>query len=137
MKSNKGVTLMDVIEALIILSLFVGVIGSLFYKIVYNSNLINYNAIAAYFAVRVAEKVDEMPYDNLTKQKLTNEINNLIEDDNLDIPSTYSVSVDVKKYNSNDSSKLDILKIVLIDVNYSFFDRDFNYQIKKLKVREI
>ena len=137
MKSNKGVTLMDVIVALIILSLFVGVIGSLFYKIVYNSNLINYNAIAAYFAVRVAEKVDEMPYDNLTKQKLTNEINNLIEDDNLDIPSTYSVSVDVKKYNSNDSSKLDILKIVLIDVNYSFFDRDFNYQIKKLKVREI
>ena len=51
MKDNKGASLTDVIIAIIILSLFVGLIGNLFYQIGVNSYMVKYNALATYYAV--------------------------------------------------------------------------------------
>ena len=131
MKNNRGVTLTDVILGIIILSLFVGVIGSLFYQIIFNTNLIRYNAVATFYAVRIAEEIDKMPYENVTKGNIQNYINS-----NFELPEGFNIAINVSKYNENDETKLDILKIADIEVTYSLMDNEFEYQIEKLKVRE-
>ena len=40
LKANKGVTITDVVVAVIILSVFTGVVGNLYYLIAKNNNLI-------------------------------------------------------------------------------------------------
>ena len=140
MKSNKGVTLYDVIIAIIVLSLFVGVIGTLFYQIVYNNSLIKYNAIATHFAVRVAEDIDKIPYENITSQYLNNYISNETDSDNnkiYNLPDDFNINVDVRNYNENDNSKEDILKIATIEVSYRCMNEDFSYKLQKLKIKEL
>ena len=140
MKSNKGVTLYDVIIAITVLSLFVGLIGTLFYQIVYNNNLIKYNAIATHFAVRVAEDIDKIPYENITNQYLNNYISNATNTDNTKIynlPEDFNINVNIRNYNENDNSKEDILKIATIEVSYRCFNEDFSYKLQKLKIKEL
>lgn len=131
MKNNRGVTLTDVILGIIILSLFVGVIGNLFYQIIFNTNLIRYNAVATFYAVRIAEEIDKMSYENVTNSNIQGFINQ-----NFEIPEGFSIDINISNYNKNDESKLDILKIANIKVNYSLMNTDFDYQIEKLKVKE-
>ena len=140
MKSNKGVALYDVIIAIIVLSLFVGLIGTLFYQIVYNNGLIKYNAIATHFAVRVAEDIDKISYENVTSQYLNNYISNATNSDNTKIynlPEDFNITVNVRNYNENDNSKEDILKIATIEVSYRCFNQDFSYKLRKLKIKEL
>ena len=131
MKNNRGVTLTDVILGIIILSLFVGVIGNLFYQIIFNTNLIRFNAVATFYGVRIAEEIDKMSYEIVSNSNILGFINQ-----NFEIPEGFSIDINISNYNKNDESKLDILKIANIKVNYSLMNTDFDYQIEKLKVKE-
>ena len=132
MKNNRGVTLTDVVIAIIILSLFVGVIGGLFYQIAYNNNLIKYNAVATYYAVKVAEDIDRLAYDDVDNTALANYIS-----ENYDLPNEFTITVNVVNYNEDDNTREDILKIATIDVQYTCLNENISYKLKKLKVKEI
>ncbi len=129
-KTNRGVTMTDVIIAIIILSLFVGVISSLYYKIAYYNNAIRMNAMAVHYAVRIAEDTDKMIYedvgDNLNESIKTN----------YNLPDTFTANIMVKKYNEEDTTKQDIIKIVTIKIDYEFMNDKKSYEIKKLKIKE-
>lgn len=131
MKNNKGVSLTDVVISIIILSMFVGIIGSLFYQIGLNSNMVKYNALATHYAVKVAEEIDKMSYEDVT-----NNLNTTLLP-TYDIDENFDVSVSVRNYNETDNTKEDILKIVTIQVDYSFINRNESFKIEKLKVKEI
>jgi hypothetical protein len=130
MKNNKGASLVDVVVSILILSLFAGIIGSLFYQIGYYSNLAKYNALATHYAVKVAEDIDKMAYESVTNQLNTNII------PNYNVRDGYEIRLDVRNYNDRDNTKQDILKIVTINVDYSFRGRTETYKIEKLKVKE-
>ena len=132
MKNNRGVTLTDVVIAIIILSLFVGVIGGLFYQIAYNNNLIKYNAVATYYAVKVAEDIDRLAYDDVNDTDLANYIS-----ENYDLPNEFTITVNIVNYNEDDNTREDILKIATIDVQYTCLNENISYKLKKLKVKEI
>lgn len=131
LKSNHGVSMADVIIAMIILTMFASVIGSLYYQIILNSNIVKMNAKAVYYAIKVAEDIDKMPYE-----EVTNALNNVIGE-TYQLSDSYSILVQVDNYNEKDISKKDILKVVTIQVNYTCFNTTRNYQIEKLKVKEI
>lgn len=131
LKSNKGISMTDIIVAIFILTMFVGLIGSIYYQIALNNGLIKMNAMAVYYGVKIAEDIDIMTYE-----EVTNDLNNLIKD-NYDILKTFNIKIDVNNYNSKDTSKQDILKIVDINIEYTFLNKTENYKIKKLKVKEI
>ncbi|MBP3256348.1 MAG: hypothetical protein J6M60_07715 [Clostridia bacterium] len=131
MKNNKGISLTEVSVSIIILSLFVGIIGSLFYQIGLNTEMIKYNAIATHYAVKVAEDIDKLSYENVN-----NEFLNTTLIPSYNIEDQFSIGVDVRNYNEN-NTKEDLLKIVTIQVNYSFLNRNETYKIEKLKVMEL
>lgn len=129
-KTNRGVTMTDVILAMIILSLFVGVISSLYYKIVYYNNSIRMNAMAVHYAIRIAEDTDKMTYEEVEET-----LNENIKA-NYDLPDSFTANITVKKYNEEDTSKQDIIKIVTIKIDYNFMNETKSYELKKLKIKE-
>lgn len=131
LKKNNGISMMDVILAIIILCIFVGVIGNLYYQIILNNNLIRLNAIAVYYAVKIAEDTDKMTYD-----EVNNDLNQNLKT-KYDIPNLLNITVDVQNYNKNDSTKQDIIKILTINVEYKCFEESRFYELKKLKIKEM
>ena len=131
LKSNKGVTITDVVVAVIILSVFTGVVGNLYYLIAKNNNLIKYNTVAVYNAIKIAEDIDKISYDEVTEDLNTN------IKDRYNIPEGFSAQVKVVKYSDEDSTKQDIIKRVNITIKYKFLKEDKTYHLEKLKIKEI
>ncbi len=130
-KGNRGVTTIDVIVAVIILSLFVGIIGNLFYEIAKNSNMVRYNTMAVYYAIKIAEDIDKMSYE-----EVTNSLNSNLTTE-YQLPEGFTAEVEVENYNENDSTKQDIIKKVKITINYTFLKEEISYKIEKLKIKEM
>lgn len=131
LRSSNGMTMTDVIIAIIILCIFAGVVGNLYYQIVLNNNLIRFNAVAVYHVVRIAEDIDKMSYDDVNA-----EINNNIRE-NYQIPDLFNINLQVDNYNEQDKTKEDIIKIVTITAEYEVFGQKKQYEIKKLKIKEM
>ena len=131
LKSNRGVTITDVVVAVIILSVFTGVVGNLYYLIAKNNNLIKYNTVAVYNAIKIAEDIDKISYDEVTEDLNTN------IKDRYNIPEGFSAQVKVVKYSDEDSTKHDIIKRVNITIKYKFLKEDKTYNLEKLKIKEI
>lgn len=131
-KSNKAMSMADIIIAIFILTLFVGVIGSLYYQILLNSNLVRMNAFAVYYSIKIAENIDKMAYE-----KVTNDLNTTVKSDYA-IPDDYQIQIQVNPYQKEDSTQeKDIIKIVTIKITYQCLNETRDYEIKKLKVKEI
>ena len=131
-KSNKAMTMADIMIAVFILTMFVGVIGSLYYQIVLNSNLVRMNAFAVYYSIEIAENIDKIAYE-----QVTDALNATVKSDYA-IPDDYEVEIQVNPYQKEDATQEeDIIKIVTIKVTYRCLDETRDYEIKKLKVKEI
>lgn len=134
LKKQNGITIQDLVIAIMIFCLFVGVIGSLFYRILFNSTLVKLNAIAVEYAVKVAEEVDKLPYEEIDNLNFGTKMHT---DYKKSFPDIFQLEVNVENYNEIDPSKADIIKIVTINVTYDIFEEERNYEIKKLKIKEI
>lgn len=120
----------DIIIAIVILSMFVGLIGSLYYNIAYSNNSIRMDATAAYYAIKIAEATDKMTYEEVEES-----LNGTLEE-KYNLPENFNASIQVENYNENDSEKLDIIKTVTIKIDYSFMKESKIYELKKLKIKE-
>lgn len=131
-KSNRGVSITDVVIALIILTIFTGVIGNLIYQIAYNNAALRVNAIAVDYAVKEAEYIDKIAYEDV--QTSNEKITQINGEDVLD---AFTVKLDVEDYKGNDETKQDIIKKVIITVNYNILKDEKSYKIEKLKIKEM
>lgn len=135
LKSNKGISMVDVIIAISILVMFAGVIGTLFCQIITESNSVRLNSVAVYYCVKVAEYVDEISYDDVDN----NLLDNIENDKNFVIPNGVNIEVDVENYAGENSDKQDIMKVVNIrvEINPNGLEESENFEFKKLKIKEI
>ena len=131
-KSNRGVSITDVVIALIILTIFTGVIGNLIYQIAYNNAALRVNAIAADYAVKEAEYIDKIAYEDV---QTSNEKITQINGEN--VLDAFIIKLDVEDYKANDETKQDIIKKVTITVNYNILKDEKSYKIEKLKIKEM
>ena len=131
-KSNRGVSITDVVIALIILTIFTGVIGNLIYQIAYNNAALRVNAIAADYAVIEAEYIDKIAYEDV---QTSNEKITQINGEN--VLDAFTIKLDVEDYKANDETKQDIIKKVTITVNYNILKDEKSYKIEKLKIKEM
>ncbi len=130
-KSNKGVTMTDVVIGMLILIIFTGILTSSFYKIYSYNLLIRMNAIAVDYTIKILEDIDKMKYDEVTE-----ELNNTLTS-NYNIMDKYKVSVKIENYNKDDNTKEDIIKIVTVDVKYNLNGDEKSYSVSKLKIKEM
>lgn len=131
LKQNLGATMTDVVTAIIILCIFTGVVGNLYYQIVLRSNMVRLNATAVYHVVQIAEEIDKMAYEDVTS-----EITDTLKE-KYSIPDAYAITINVENYNKDDASKEDIIKIVTIKAEYECLKEKKEYEIEKLKIKEI
>ena len=131
LKQNNGYSVADLVVAMLILIMFTGVIGSLYHQIVLNNSLVQMNALAVYYAVKVAEEVDKVSYNEVDST-----FQNYIKS-NYNIPESFNILINVENYNKDNTSIKDILKTVTIKVEYTCLNTTRNYELKKLKVKEI
>lgn len=114
----------DVVIAMVILSMFVGLISSLYYNIAYGNYSIRYDAMAVAYAVKIAENTDKLTYDEVVTGL------------NYELEEGYIATVEVENYNHDDETKEDVIKTVTITIDYSFMNTEKSYTLKKLKIKE-
>ena len=87
--------------------------------------------IAVYYAIRIAENIDKMSYEEVT-DNLNSDLTTEYQ-----LPDGFTGKVEVENYNKYDTTKQDIIKKVKITINYTFLKEERNYQIEKLKIKEM
>lgn len=130
-KSNKGISMTDLIIALLVLTLLSGIIGNLLYQISYHTAALRMNAIAVDYAIRVAENIDKMTYEEVTSELTAT------SKEDYDLLEPFEIQINVTNYNEDNTSKSDIIKIVNIKVNYTLLKQEKTYEIRKCKVKEM
>ena len=129
-KSNSGFTMTDLVAAIIIITLFTGVIGTMFYTS-FKSNLESKLAgQCIYYATQISEEIDKVSYDQVKNGMEQNYISKF------SIPQGFDVSVIVNNYNEG-NSKEDLIKKVQITLTYNYNGNSQNMVINKLKIKEI
>lgn len=126
-KNNKGISMTDIVIAVIILTMFASIIVSYYYKIVYYNNSIKMNAKAVSYAITIAEDIDKILYEDVETDLLK---------DKYKLEDKFEAEVIVKKYKDINPSVEDIIKIVTITINYEFIDENKIYKIEKIKIKE-
>lgn len=124
---NKGVTGIDLTIAIIVLSIFAGLIATLMSSIYKNSIEIQKSANAMAYATIVLEKVDEKSFNEIDENFVTKLINN----GEVDIDSNYTINL------STEDLEEDLLKKVIVQVSYDINGEQRAMIINKLKIKEI
>ena len=130
LKEDKGISMVDIIIAIVILSMFVGLIGSLYYNIAYSNNSVRMDATAAYYAIKIAEATDKMTYEEVEET-----LNETLKE-KYNLPENINATIQVEKYNEGDNTKLDIIKKLTIKVDYTFMNDSKSFELEKLKIKE-
>ena len=130
-KNNQsGYSLVDVTVAILVITIFTGIIASLFVQISYNSSMIQLQSVAYNYAIRALELTDRLPY-----KQVDNTLNETIAE-TLQVGDNFEIAVEVTNYKGEYSSKKDLIKTVNVTVSYSFQNENFTINLAKLKIRE-
>ena len=126
MKRNKGFTGVDIAISVVIFTIFVTVITSMFYNLSVTENRIQRKTEATNLAIKVIETMKVIEFDKLTEGMTINDINNLITD-KIEVPNGYSVTVGV-----DNSTYPDVIKIISVQIDYKSGKQDETINIETL-----
>ena len=130
-KENKAAMGVDIAVSLIVLSLFAGLIASMFVEIFYQNISIRMNAMAVNYAIIILEDTDRLPYAEVTTENLMGNIRErYLMSDN------YTANIEVTNYSDIDPTKADIIKIVKVTISYELQDESYSFTVEKLKIKE-
>lgn len=131
LKSDAGISYADLIGAITVVILFVGVISA----VMYNSHLLNLQIkvteVAVGYSVEIMEYIDKVTYEEIDDNFI-----NMIYDE-FEILDLYNIEIDITNYTEYNSSYDDLIKIVNVSISYEFEDRVEAIKIDKIKVKEI
>jgi len=130
-RENRAATMTDVVIGMLILIIFTGILTTSFFRIYINNMEVRMNALAVNYSIKILEDIDKMMYE-----EVTNDLNNTLKD-SYDIKNNYIVNLEVENYNKNDETKQDIIKIVKVTVKYKVGNKEEEYTVKKLKIKEM
>ena len=127
LRSNKGITGIDLAIAIIVLATFTGVIITLMSNIYRNSIDIQKNANAMAYATIVLEKVDEKAFEEINADF----VNTLKDSGEVEISSDYIINFSTEVLEEN------LIKKVGVKVSYDINGEQRTITINKLKIKEI
>ena len=129
-RSDSGFTMTDLIAALIIFSIFTGMIATLMYTSLKMNLQIKMAGAAENYAIQILEDIDKIGYDQVT---------NGMEDSyksKFGVPTGFDLSIEVSNYNEG-TSKEDLIKKVKLTISYEFAGNSEKLVLEKLKIKEI
>lgn len=130
LKSESGFTMYDLIVAMFLITLFVGLIASLMYssyKINMETNLMMQ---ASAYSVQILEDIDKIAYEEVDSSLASK------YKSDFSIPAGFNVNLEVSKYGEEQNLQ-DVMKIVKLTISYEFSGNTENVTITRLKIKEI
>lgn len=161
-KNNKGITGVDITIAIVILTLFISLITSMFYNVSVIGKAVNRKSEATYIAVQVIEAVKQLGYEKLPKGYVEeadledkaeeeaevanttinfDDLNTLLEENGITkitIKNGYSVDIIVENYRKikDDLTLEDILKRITVTVNYKEKNKEQSVELSTVILKE-
>lgn len=130
LKSEAGFTMTDLIAALIIFSVFTGIIGTLFYSSFKINLQTKMAGTAGSYAIQILEDIDKLTYD-----EVVNGMENKYKS-KLNIPAGFDILIEVSNYNEGNGRE-DLIKKVKLTINYTLAGQSEQLVINHLKVKEV
>ena len=128
LKSESGITMVDLIAAFTIFTIFTGILVSLMYS-VYKVNMeMRLSGLAVNYSIQILEDIDKITYD-----EVTNGMEEIYREKFL-IPDVYNLSIEVSDYNSGSEN---YVKRVKLTITYTLSGKEETTVINKLKVKEV
>lgn len=155
LKKSNGFAASDALIAILIITLFTGIIASLLYNIYLSNASLKRMSKANGYIIDVFEYIDKVYYDEVSKDKLIKYFNEkyYYKDDGITpnedaevmagsnediINSPFKVIIDIQNYNSieGNEDKLDLVKEITMTVKYKLGNKEQEITLKKIKSRE-
>ena len=133
-KREEGVTIIDLVIAIIIMSIFVGVITTLMTGIYKQSLEVQISSNAMSYATIILEKIDEKSFEEVQNP---NFVENLKASGEVTIPEEYTIKLNVENPDNVSEEVSDVIKKATVTVNYKIRNEEKSISISKLKVKEI
>lgn len=155
LKSQNGFAASDGLIAVLIITLFAGLIATISYNIYLSNSSIKRMSKGTGYIVDMFEYIDKTYYDDITKENLSNYFNNkyyynedgitpkddaevkLVETgESIDTP--FKAEINIVKYNETDGNtdKLDLVEEITMTVTYKLSNKEQKIEMKKTKSRE-
>ena len=134
LKSNKGFTIQDLIFSLMIIMISIGAIGSLFVYVYEVKSDTQVDYIATIYAIKMLEYMDKVTYDKVSEENKSQLISEMKS--TFDIPSTFNISLDIKKYTTSLGNE-DYVRIIKLKMDYTFKNKDKQLVFDSVKVKEL
>lgn len=129
-KNQNGFVAADSIIAILLITLFTGIIMTLSYNIYLTSAFIKRNSQATEYIVKIFEEIDKEYYDDLTVENLDSFI------ESLDIPDGYEITPNIYNGIPSETFEEDLIKTVKIKIEYELGKTIKYVEMSKLKTRE-
>jgi len=147
-KNNKGIVVADALIAVLIMSIFLGLVSTLCYNIYITASFTKRNSQATDYGIKIIEYVDKINYDEVTYDYLKAYINNTLDAGNFKISAEtkeneknlttpYKAIIEIEKYNELEGNlgKEDLIKTVRIKIKYSVGDSEKILEFERVKQR--
>ena len=145
-KDNKGFTGTDAMIAILIITLFTGLIATISYNIYLSNSSLKRISTSNEYIVSVFEDVEKMDYENVTAAVLAQHFNNKYydseapkakaNDENENTP--FKITINVVQYSKmpGNEEKLDLIKEVTMSVEYKLGNKNQKIEMSRIKTRE-
>ena len=155
LKKENGIAASDALIAVLIITLFTGIIASLLYNIYLSNASLKRMSKANGYIVDVFEYIDKIYYDEVSEDNLISYFNEKYyykEDgvtpneqaevmggkDEGEINTPFKAMINIQKYNQTEGNteKLDLVKEITMTVKYKLGNKDQEIEVKRIKARE-
>ena len=121
----------DLIIACLILTLFVGLIGTLMYNSYYNNLRAELSANMTIYAVKILEDIDKISYEDVQTKTGSD------YEEQFNIPAGYIVELNISNYGEAVGNVEDVIKIIKLKISYTFQGKTEDFVVQKLKIKEV
>lgn len=152
LKQNKGIAGTDALIAILIISLFTGLIATILYNIYLSNTSLKRMTTANSHVVNILEYCDKLYYEDLTTtEKLIEKYNYLSEVQEVDSPEDnrleriwklqgtvdngYNAQIVLDKYNP-DENTFDLVRKITVKISYKVGNRNQEIAVSRIKTRE-
>ncbi len=130
-KSENGFTMQDLLVACFIFILFVGLIGTLMYR-VYETNIrASLTSQMCMYAVQILEDIDKISYEDAQSKTGAD------YKEQFSIPEGFNVELQFTDYGADKAYIEDIIKIVDLKISYTVANQTEEFTVRRLKIKEI
>lgn len=145
-KKNNGFAASDALIAIVIITIFTGLISTISYNIYLSNASLKRMSKANNYIIDVFEHVDKMYYEDVNEENLTAYVNEkykneevqAVNSEETEVQTPFKFVIKVQKYSemSGNEGKLDLVKEITATIKYKLGNREQIITMKKSKNRE-